>query len=145
VAEHSINCNHTASNSRTPPSYPPNLDTWTGWSGWPLRLNYTQTTWTGRMAWGWTGHGSPSSTLSKDMGSIRCSIASPNLAIRPPHCPFQDTTRSRPFPYFLSLISHVITSNFSPYIFFRPPHHIPLMSGDPLARPQGALKKGRFL
>jgi hypothetical protein len=93
------------------------------------------------MAFAWAGHGSPSSTLSKDVGSIRYSIASPDLATRPPHCPFHDTTWPWPFPCFLSLISHVILSNFSPYISFCPAHHIPLMPSDPLARPRGALKR----
>jgi hypothetical protein len=32
--------------------------------------------------------------------------------------PFQDTTKPWPFPYFLSLLSHVIPSNFFPYISF---------------------------
>jgi hypothetical protein len=38
---------------------------------------------TGRMAFAWAGHGSPSSTLSKDVGSLQYSIASPDLATRP--------------------------------------------------------------
>jgi hypothetical protein len=40
------------------------------------------------------------------------------LATRPPHCPFQDTTRPWPVPYFLFPISHVIPTTFSPYISY---------------------------
>jgi hypothetical protein len=52
-----------ASNCRSPPSYSPNVDIWTGWSGSPLRLNYTWTTWTGKMAFAWACNICPTFTL----------------------------------------------------------------------------------
>jgi hypothetical protein len=131
----------TASNSRTPPSYPPNLDTWTGWSGRPLRLNYTLTTWWGRMAFAWAGHRSPASTLSKDVGSIWYSIDCPYLATRPLHCPFQDTTWPPAISLFPLSALACYSVQFLPIYFFPcPPHHMPLMCGNPLACPVGPWK-----
>jgi hypothetical protein len=46
-----------------------------------LRSNYNRTTWTGRMAFAWAGHGSHSSMLSKNVGSVWYSIASPDRQI----------------------------------------------------------------
>jgi hypothetical protein len=62
---------------RTPPSPTPKWHTWAGWPGKPLRSSYTDTTWTGRMAFVSVRHGNHSSTLSEDTGSIGHSINSP--------------------------------------------------------------------
>jgi hypothetical protein len=130
----------TASNSRTPASYPPNIDTWIGWSGRPLKSNYNRTTWTGRMVFAWAGHGSPSSTLSKDVGSVWYSLASPDLATRPTHCPFQGTTWPQPFPYFLS----VIPSNFSPSFHSLSSSLHPMYMRWPTSQYPRGPEKGRF-
>jgi hypothetical protein len=90
------------------------------------------------MVFAWAGHGSPSSTLSKDVGSVGYSIASPDLATRPHTALF----RAPPGPGHF-LISFVIPSSFSPsFLFFPcPPHHIPRTSGDLLASTREALKR----
>jgi hypothetical protein len=85
----------------------------------------------------WASHGSPSSTLSKDVGRVVYSIASPDLATRPTICPFQGSTWPRQFPLFLFVIL-----SFAPRHFFPcPPHRIPRVSGDLPASTQGALKR----
>jgi hypothetical protein len=96
------------------------------------------------IAWAWAGLGCPSSTLSKDVGSIRYRIASPVLATGPPYCHFQDTTPALAISLFPIFYLSCYSVQFLPVYFFPcPPHHIPLMSGDPPARPRGALK-GQF-
>jgi hypothetical protein len=74
------------------------------------------------------------------MGNIQYSIASPDLASRPPHCPFQDITRPRPFPYFFSPVSQLFSPFSLPYISL--PYPSPFVhphSSDLPAGPRGAL------
>jgi hypothetical protein len=124
-------------NSWTPLSSPPSLDPWTRWLGRQSRLSYTWITWTGRMAFISANHGRPSSTLSKDVGSISCSTASPHLATRP-YYPFKDIIQLKPVPCFFFLIS----GYFFPYISFHVLLHVhphSCTSTDPKSSPSGAL------
>jgi hypothetical protein len=86
------------------------------------------------------GHGSPSSTLLKNVGSVQYSIASPDLATRPPHTVLFKTP---PSPgHFLTSSLSCYSVQFLPIYFFPcPAHHIPHICGDPPARPQGVLKR----
>jgi hypothetical protein len=72
-----------AFNSRTPPTSPPSLDTWILWLGRPSRLSYNRIIQVGKMVPVSVGHGSPSSTLSKDTELTGCSTGSTHLATMP--------------------------------------------------------------
>jgi hypothetical protein len=120
-------------NSRIPPSYPPRKDTWTRRLGRPLRLSYTQITWTGSIAFVSASHGNPSFTSSKDIGGISCSTVNPHLATSP-YSPFQYIPQYWPVLYFLLLISYSFFLYF-PSVFSCHVHPPSRMSTDQLLFP----------
>jgi hypothetical protein len=77
--------------------------------------------------------GSPSSTLSKDVGSISCSVAGTHLATRS-YYTFEDIARPRRVPHFLCPISL-----FLPYssVYFLPCHHFHSHFRAPVYPPAG--------